>query len=87
MGIVKNTSQGMLTFCVIEFYAAIVYILSQNEMLNSSTSWPFSIDYDGKKNGGGNSIHLFRAENDKSQTGQALILKRYGIKVKKYPDS
>ena len=30
MGIVKNTSQGMFTFCVIEFYASIFYILSQN---------------------------------------------------------
>ena len=33
-------------------------------MLNSSSSWPFSIDYDGKTNGGGNSGHLFQAEND-----------------------
>ena len=34
-------------------------------MLNSSSSWPFSIEYDGKTNGGGNSRHLFQAENDK----------------------
>ena len=66
MGIVKNTSQGMLTFSVIEFCAAIFYILSQNfKLLNSSSSWPFSIDYDGKTNGAGNRRHLFQAENDK----------------------
>lgn len=30
MGIVQNRSQGILTFSVIKFYAAILYILSQN---------------------------------------------------------